>query len=33
VLSNANLKAEFGYTPQLTTAEVFDLYWRSCPRD
>ena len=29
VLSNAKLKSEFGYTPQLTTAEVFDLYWRS----
>jgi len=29
VLSNARLKSEFGYTPQLTTAEVFDLYRRS----
>jgi UDP-glucose 4-epimerase len=29
VLSNAKLKSEFGYTPRLTTAEVFDLYRRS----
>lgn len=26
VLSNAKLKAEFGYTPELTSAEVFDLW-------
>lgn len=32
VLSNARLTAEFGYTPRLTTAEVFDLYWRSRAR-
>jgi UDP-glucose 4-epimerase len=29
VLSNERLKSEFGYTPRLTTSEVFDLYWRS----
>jgi UDP-glucose 4-epimerase len=29
VLSNQKLKAEFGYTPELTTAEVFERYWRS----
>lgn len=29
VLSNAALKAEFGYQPQLSSREVFDLFWRS----
>jgi UDP-glucose 4-epimerase len=32
VLSNAKLKSEFGYTPQLTTAEAFDLYRRGRAR-
>jgi len=32
VLSNAKLKSEFGYTPQLTSAEAFDLYRRSRSR-
>ena len=27
VLDNGALKADFGYTPELTSAEVFDL-WR-----
>jgi len=31
VLSNARLKSEFGYTPRLSSADVFDLYWRSRP--
>jgi len=29
VLDNTRLKTEFGYLPQLTSAEVFDLYCRS----
>lgn len=29
VLANQKLKAEFGYTPQLTTREVFDYYSRA----
>lgn len=29
VLDNTRLKSEFGYVPQLTSAEVFDLYLRS----
>jgi UDP-glucose 4-epimerase len=29
VLDNTSLKKEFGYTPELTTAEVFDLYRKS----
>jgi UDP-glucose 4-epimerase len=29
VLSNQALKAEFGYTPRLSSREVFDLFWRS----
>jgi UDP-glucose 4-epimerase len=29
VLANDKLKDEFGYTPQLTTAQVFDRYWRN----
>jgi len=32
VLSNARLKSEFGYTPQKTSAEVFDHYWRLAGR-
>lgn len=31
VLSNERLKREFGYTPQKTTREVFELYRRSMP--
>jgi len=29
VLSNQRLKSEFGYTPRLSSAEVFDRFWRS----
>jgi len=29
VLDNSRLKSEFGYVPQLTSAQVFDLYLRS----
>jgi UDP-glucose 4-epimerase len=29
VLSNQKLKSEFGYTPQLTTKEVFEYYLRA----
>ncbi|MFQ5479333.1 MAG: SDR family oxidoreductase [Candidatus Binatia bacterium] len=29
VLANERLKREFGYTPELSSAEVFDLYWQS----
>jgi UDP-glucose 4-epimerase len=29
VLANDRLKDDFGYTPQLTTAQVFDRYWRN----
>jgi len=27
VLSNEKLKSEFGFTPRMTSAEVFDYYW------
>ncbi len=33
VLSNDKLKTEFGYTPQLTTVQVFELYWQSKTRE
>jgi UDP-glucose 4-epimerase len=29
VLDNAKLKSDFGYTPELTSAQVFDLWARS----
>lgn len=29
VLANDKLKNDFGYTPRLSSAEVFELYWRS----
>lgn len=29
VLLNTRLKEEFGYVPKLSSAQVFDLYWRS----
>jgi UDP-glucose 4-epimerase len=32
VLANDKLKKEFGYTPQLTTTRVFELYWQSKTR-
>jgi UDP-glucose 4-epimerase len=32
VLSNERLKSEFGYTPQLSSAEVFDRFWGSRAR-
>jgi len=31
VLSNAKLKAEFGYTPVLSSADAFELYWEGRP--
>lgn len=32
VLDNTALKTTFGYTPQLTSAEVFALWWKAVPR-
>jgi hypothetical protein len=29
VLDNTRLKTDFGYVPQLTSAQVFDLYLKS----
>ncbi len=29
VLANDRLKSDFGYTPRLSSAEVFEFYWRS----
>jgi UDP-glucose 4-epimerase len=33
VLLNTRLKSVFGYTPQLSSAQVFDMYWTARQRD